>query len=131
MQEKAPEDYTNYKALVVDDDEFQRVLVTKALEFLNITCVTACDAFEGFEKYLQEKPDILVTDFQMPKKTGLELAEEIQKIDPDFQVILVTGSVFQHSDLDQYGAKIFRLIKKPFRLDELRDAVSEVLSQLG
>ena len=127
MEEKTPENYEKPKALVVDDDDFQRDLMTKSLEVLGLRYVTACDAFEGYEKYLQEKPDILITDLQMPKKTGLELAVEIQKIEPNFPVILVTGSVFKHSDIEHYGAKIYKTIKKPFRLEEITHAVMEAL----
>jgi len=131
MKEKTPDNYQIPKALVVDDDDLQRELMTKSLEVIGLRFVTARDAFEAYEVYLKENPDILITDLQMPKKTGLELAVEIQKHRPDMPVILVTGSVFEKSDIDRYGAVIYRTIKKPFRLEEVNRAVIEALKSKG
>ncbi len=131
MKEETPENYQIPKALVVDDDDLQRELMTKSLELIGIHYVTARDAFEAIDVFHKEKPDIIITDLQMPRKNGLELAVEIQKFKPDIPVILVTGSVFEKSDIEQYGAKIYKTIKKPFRLEEVNHAVMEALKSNG
>ena len=71
--------------------------------------------------------DLVVTDYTMPKMTGLDFSEAVHNIRPDLPVILLSGFI---EDLPQdrlAGARIARLIRKPASLEELATAVHQVL----
>lgn len=51
----------------------------------------AVDGEEGIEMYQQREYDIVITDIEMPNKNGLEMIEEIRKVNPDQQIIVTSG----------------------------------------
>lgn len=51
----------------------------------------AADGAEGLEKFREYRPDLVVTDIEMPKLDGLEMSKEIRKISPDTPIILTTA----------------------------------------
>ena len=51
----------------------------------------AADGAEGLEKFKEYRPDLVVTDIEMPKLDGLEMSKEIRKISPDTPIILTTA----------------------------------------
>ena len=77
--------------LVVDDKEMMRDSIGSTLTRAGFTVRTACDANAALKEIASRRPDCVVTDFNMPGKTGVELAGEIQAIDDDLPVILMTA----------------------------------------
>ena len=51
----------------------------------------AADGAEGLEKFREYRPDLVVTDIEMPKLDGLEMSKEIRKISPNTPIILTTA----------------------------------------
>lgn len=117
------------KALVVDDEDIQRDLMTKTLRVFGFNTFTAHNAFEGLEKFREEKPDILVTDLFMPGWNGIELARKVLEIDPDIPLIIMTGSPFDVSDFTSSGARISSVLKKPFTTNEVEIALEKALDE--
>ncbi|MCK5509120.1 MAG: response regulator [Desulfobacterales bacterium] len=105
------------KVLVVDDDEGLACLVKKMIEKIGIYSVkTAVNAEEGYKVFLYFKPDIILTDIQMPAKNGLEMIKDIRKHDPGIKTIYMSGdmSPFQtrlEEETTRYKAN---LLNKPF-----------------
>lgn len=83
--------------LYVEDDNAiqQNTIVT--LELVNAKIIPAVDGKDGLEKFIenQEKIDIIVTDLSMPNMDGLEMIEEIKKINKDVPVLITTA----HQDI--------------------------------
>jgi two-component system response regulator YesN len=82
-------------------------------------CCEARDGKEALELYEKYQPDIVLTDIVMPFMDGLELSEELLKIDSDVAIILITGN----SEFE-YARKAVKLgvcdyIVKPFEKEEL------------
>lgn len=121
--------FTN-KILIVDDEEIIARLLSISLKSDGYDTVTANSGKEGLEKFKSETPDIVVTDIKMPEMDGLELLKEIKAIDPDKEVIIVTG----HGDIDstitalQYGASDF--INKPVRDEALAIALTRAKEKI-
>ncbi len=92
----------------------------------------AGDGQEGWELIEQEKPDIIITDCQMPRLDGLGLVKRVRE-NPDTQdipVLMLTAKGFELSE-EELAAQwqVKRLISKPFSPRELLAIVQEVLGE--
>jgi CheY-like chemotaxis protein len=72
------------KILVVDDSKLARMAVAKVLSGLypDWTRVEAANADEALAALEEQKPDLVVVDFNMPGRDGLEIAAELRRIHP-------------------------------------------------
>ena len=84
------------RAFIVDDDEDIRFLIASTIEFANHGLEVAGVASSGEEALAalpQVRPDIIVLDFRMPDRDGLEIAEEILGADPSQNVVLFSAYI--------------------------------------
>ncbi len=117
---------SNVKVLLCDDE----IHIIKAAEFkfkksgFDVRC--ASDGQQGWETIQDFKPDVLITDCQMPRMNGLELASKIRS-SAEFQnlpIIMLTGKGYELSELlEKEGLLINCLMTKPF---SPRDLVAKV-----
>src|SRR5437879_4222382 len=126
------------KVLVVDDSAVDRRLAGSILENRidpdgkkvpsGISVVYANDGKEGLTAVGRERPDIVVTDLQMPHMTGLELVEAIKNQHPTVPVIIMTahGSEEIARQALQTGAASY--VPKRDLAHELVGTVEEILS---
>lgn len=70
------------KVLIAEDDTLLRTLLANQFTMSGFEVVTAEDGEQGVELYFKEKPDAVVFDIVMPKKSGLEMLEEIRAMAP-------------------------------------------------
>ena len=73
-----PLDLATLSVLVIDDQPFFRVLLTEVLRSLGIVNVAvAIDGEDGFAAFEEMRPDVVVTDWMMPKLDGLDFCEQM------------------------------------------------------
>jgi DNA-binding NtrC family response regulator len=115
------------RILVVDDKEMMRDSVATLLGRRGHTIVAASGGEQALEKVAGKRPDIVVTDLQMPGMNGLELLAEILKLDDGIPVIFMTayGTIETAVGAMRQGA--FDYVTKPFSGDELELAVERAL----
>ena len=93
--------------LVVDDDDNTRRFLTVALEENGYEAITAADGEEGYQKLQEMKPDLILLDVMMPKKTGFSLFKQIRRQEDlkDIPVIMLTGvaGVLEEDDAQAEG----------------------------
>ncbi len=123
------------KKILVADDEVHIIHVV-AIKFRNngYEVISADNGAEAYELACKEKPDIIVTDYQMPVMTGLELVEKLRENDQtkDIPVILLTARSFAISKEQQETLQISGCLSKPFSPKELLGNVEDILySQVG
>lgn len=97
-------DYTNKKALIVDDVEFNREILEFQLNALGCKCMTANDGLEALALASEHEFDVVLTDISMPVMDGIELASELKKRKPSLPVIAVTAraTIQEESRMNQY-----------------------------
>jgi len=115
------------KILVVDDesticDSVKKILSRKGYEVENT--LNATDAIERIKK---EKFDILITDLMMPKVSGMELLELVNKYYPEIDVLVITGYATIDSAVQATKLGALDYIQKPFTPNELTDRVQKAL----
>ncbi len=116
------------RVLVVDDDENTRRFLSVALEANGYQAVTAEDGDDGFHKVQEQKPDLILLDVMMPKKTGFVLFKQLRRKDEfkDIPVIMLTA-VAEVLEDDQSQAE-GETTERPF--DSLRDSLRKAISQM-
>lgn len=77
--------------LYVDDDQASRALFKTVVQEEGYRVVLAEDGFQATDLVAKESPDVAVVDVRMPKKTGLDLVEELNALVPQLPVILYTA----------------------------------------
>lgn len=118
------------KVLVIDDEKPTLGMFRLILSACGHNVLTAENGSEGLEIYRREKPPIVLTDIKMPGMDGLEVLEEIKGIDPDTEVIVITG----HGDMD-LAVKALNLnatdfINKPIQRIDLDSALKRAEERL-
>ena len=113
----------NFTLLYVEDEEMVR---KNAVEFLQRICkevLQAKDGKEAIKIWSEEKPDIIITDINMPKLNGLDMAAYIRAQDKDVQIIVATA----YSDTDYLlravELQLVKYIIKPITKEKLTRAL--------
>ena len=105
---------TKISVLYVDDEE-NNLISFKATFRLKYKIYTALSGIEAMRIVEQHAVDIIITDQRMPQMTGVELLEEIIKINPDPMRILLTGYADMSAVIDAINkGKIFHYLSKPW-----------------
>ncbi len=119
------------KVLVVDDEIHIVQVVAVKLRNNGFDVITCENGAQALDLASKEKPDIVVTDFQMPLMTGLELVQNLrsQPDTADIPVVLLTARGFAIEDGQKENLKISACVSKPFSPRELLQTVEEVLKQ--
>lgn len=126
--------HQNHKILVVDNEP---LVVEELVEFLvarGFQCVGSIgpkDALECFRN--MPEIDIVLSDFQMPGMTGVELVENLRAIAPVgriFEVIIFTGNAERDDVIDALRAGVADYYQKPLDLDQLLEGLSRVMTKL-
>jgi two-component system alkaline phosphatase synthesis response regulator PhoP len=117
------------KVLIVDDEIHIVHVVAIKLRNNDYEVISADNGAEAFELACSEKPDIIVTDFQMPLMTGLELVEKIRQCDvtKDIPVIMLTARSFAIEDRQKEDLQISQCLSKPFSPKELLEDIEDIL----
>jgi CheY-like chemotaxis protein len=117
------------KVLIVDDEIHIVHVVAIKLRNNGFEVITAANGAEAFELACGEKPDVIVTDFQMPVMTGLELVEKIRRNEAtkDIPVILLTARSFAVEEAQKQDLQIAECLSKPFSPKELLRSIEDVL----
>jgi len=119
------------KILVADDEIHIIYVVAVKLRNNGYEVITAENGAEALDLALEEKPDIIVTDLQMPIMTGLEFVEKLRKNDStkDIPVIMLTARSFCIEDDIKERLRISDCLGKPFSPKELLRNIEDVLCQ--
>jgi len=119
------------KALIVDDSNTMRDMVSISLKTAKFDVVSAGDGVEALDVAKDHDIDVVITDINMPNMNGIELIKNL-RVDPKFKftpilVLTTEGGDDMKSQGKQAGATGW--IVKPFNVDTLLGAVNKVCPQ--
>ncbi len=115
------------RVLVVDDEEIARRNLAHVLGKENYEVMTASDGEAALNQLERCEFDVVLTDLKMGRIDGMELLERIRMRQPETKVIVVTGYATVPSAIEAVKKGAFHYIAKPFKLDEVRDAVRRAM----
>ncbi len=119
------------KILVADDEAHILHVLTMKLTNAGYTVLTAADGEEALELCMAERPDLLITDYQMPVMTGMELCRHLRESEQsrDIPAILLTARGFDIGLDEMIDAGISTVLAKPFSPREVLKRVKELLDE--
>jgi len=124
-------DEKTLKVLVVDDEIHIVQVVAIKLRNNGFDVITCENGAQALQLASKEKPNIIITDVQMPVMTGLELVQNLRN-KPEtagIPVILLTARDFAIQDRQKEELGISACVSKPFSPRELLQSVEEVLKE--
>ena len=116
---------TGKNILVVDDNKFLRIAVSKMLSRLGYEVVSADSGENGLSIFLKNKFHIVLSDYEMPGMDGVALACSIKKSSPRTPVVIMTGAG-RETVLARKTTAVDEVISKPFTLTEIDETIQNL-----
>ncbi|MBF0537795.1 MAG: response regulator [Nitrospirae bacterium] len=116
--------------LLAEDEDLPRKRLARVLEKENWTVIEAPDGEEAVRLFGIAKVDIVLTDINMPKLSGLQALHQMRAINIDFEAIIFTGYGDEQSAIQAMREGAISLLKKPVDLDQLIVVIEKALGDL-
>ncbi|MBE2280825.1 MAG: response regulator [Ignavibacteriaceae bacterium] len=110
---------TKAKILFADDDNLLRELICELLVSHGIEVVQAKNGLEAFEIIEKDNFDLIIIDYNMPLKNGLETIKLVRERDPAIPFVLSTGSIIADSLIEHEKLNDVEILLKPYGLTDL------------
>jgi CheY-like chemotaxis protein len=116
--------------LLIDDEKPFRDVFRQVLARAGYDVIEAADGAEGIDRFYENPVDLIITDIIMPEKDGIETLIELKKVHPEVKLIVMSGGGWYGTGIDFDMAKKLgaHTLDKPFALQELLDAIVELLN---
>ncbi len=122
----------NMKVLIVDDFATMRRIVKNILTQLGFkNFIEADDGSVAWEILQKEKVDFIVSDWNMPKMTGIELLKKVRASDKfaDLPFLMVTAEAQKDNIIEAVKEKVSNYIVKPFTPEVLGEKINKIFGQ--
>lgn len=116
----------NYTVLCVEDEDGIRKRLVNTLKYYFADVYEASNGEEGYYIYYDKKPNIIISDIEMPEKNGIQLAEEIRKDDLNTIIIMLTAYSNEEYLLNLINLNINHYILKPLTSESLLSGILKV-----
>lgn len=117
------------KVLVVDDSGVMRKIIIRSLNAVGvIDIVEAGDGQEAFDLFKSESFDLVLTDWNMPVRNGLELVTDIRSTGSKVPIMMVTTEAQKTQVITAIQAGVTDYLTKPFENDTLRKKLDKYVS---
>jgi DNA-binding response OmpR family regulator len=118
------------KLLYIEDDKDIREIYLNLLQEHISEIYCANDGEEGYSKYIEVKPDIILLDINMPKVDGLTLARKIREMDKNVKIIITTSYSEREKLLQAIELYLIKYILKPIEPDILKEALFKAIKEI-
>ncbi|MBT4035377.1 MAG: sigma-54-dependent Fis family transcriptional regulator [Candidatus Marinimicrobia bacterium] len=116
------------KLLLVEDERINRITLKKLLEHAGHAVTAVEDGTAGLEAVQNETWDVVLTDYRLPGADGIEILEEVKRVSPDTQVLIMTAFATVENALSALKKGAFDYLTKPFDPDELFHLLARIMA---
>lgn len=122
---------STHKILVIDDSKVIRMHVKDMLPVGNFEVLEAKDGLEGYNLIRSEQPNLIMLDFLLPKMSGWEVYQEIQKEHhyKSIPLVMMSGRKEEVVEKIPEPFEYFAFIEKPFDQKQLVEAIKEAMAK--
>jgi two-component system chemotaxis response regulator CheY len=114
--------------LIADDSNTMRKIIVRSLLALGATegdLAEAADGAEAVGKFKSGRFDLVLTDWNMPNKSGLEVIQEIRALNAQVPIIMVTTEAEKARVIQAIEAGVSDYLVKPFTSEALREKLAK------
>ncbi len=119
---------TKQRLLIVDDEESLRKALVRFFEKKDYVVETAADGAEAIEKCKGSPFDLVLSDLMMPNMSGIELLEQVRKLNSGTAFLMMTGYGTIETAVEAIKKGAFHYIAKPFELEDIGMLVEKALA---
>ncbi len=119
----------NFSILHAEDDEIVAKICNLLLTRYFKVADTAPDGEVALAKFKSNKYDILITDLNMPKMNGFELAKELRLINKDLPIMILSGYI-QADMVEKFKEQGIYYLKKPFDAKKIIELLYEMCNKI-
>lgn len=113
---------TELRVLIVDDEDHVRKMLTKVLA--NYDVIAVGSGAEALDTAMETKPDLVITDIQMPDMDGYALLKKLREFHPDLPILALSGFATD-ADIREYDFDGF--VSKPMDMKQFKSIVASAL----
>ena len=116
--------------LYVEDEISIRTYMVDILKIFFDTVHVASDGVEGLELFEDNDIDLVITDIQMPRMNGLQMVEEIRKVDSNIPIVITTAFSDQEYFIRSISLKVDKYLLKPIEQDSAKDVFYSIAKMI-
>lgn len=116
--------------LVIDDEVQLNNFLVEFMESYFENVYSALDGEEGFILYHEKKPDVIITDIDMPKLDGLKLCEQIRDTDSSTKIIILSAHPKTENLFKAIKLNLVTFLVKPVLYTQLKEIIDNIQSSL-
>ena len=123
MQKDLINKLTAFSVLYVEDEDGIRNNIEEILKHLFKEVSSAKNVSEAYIKYIQNKPDLIITDIKLANETGIDLIKKIRESDSKTRIIITSAFTDLDYLLQATELHLIKYIVKPITNDKLMEAL--------
>ena len=120
----------NLKLLYVEDNKEARESTVLVLEEFFDNIIIAIDGKDGYDKFQENKIDVIITDINMPRLNGLEMTAKIKELDSDIPILILSAYNESEFFMDSIKIGIEGYLLKPIDIEQFMSVLSKVTQRL-
>jgi DNA-binding NtrC family response regulator len=117
--------------LIVDDDEDICQYLSELLQLDGHRATSVSDPLQAIDRLRADEFQICILDLMMPNMSGLDLLEQIRRVDSDLAIIIVTGYPSVETATSCISHDVSAYLQKPFGIEEFRAVVERIVRRKG
>lgn len=122
-KEKIKTDFRELRLLIVEDGEDILNIMDSTFKMLVKDIYLANNGEDAYKLYLENKPDLIITDIRMPISNGSELIKKIRETDKNIPIFVVSAYIYDLSDEER--ANVSAVFEKPIDFIEVVNAIDK------
>jgi len=122
---------SKYSLLYVEDEPFVREMVVEYLESFFSTIYESSNGVEALKIYDEKNPDVIITDIEMPKMSGLQFASLIRQKDMNTPIIITTAYTSVEYLLEATELNLIKYLVKPVKEEKLEKALASCFERIA
>ena len=123
------EQLKNFRILCVEDEAGIRRRLVRTLEYYFDEVLEAANGEEGLDRFYETRPDLILTDIEMPHSSGVEMVRLIRQIDRHVPIVMVTAYSNEEYLLELINLNISHYILKPVNATNLLEGILHALEE--